>query len=588
MGWSGNLNTSNEYIKYRIGVALASQNVANNTSTVNVQVFIFRTNTGYTTSGNGTCFCKINGITYSSAISSAQKITSDGILLFNMFVDVGHNPDGSKTLDCSAWITHDRFSSVEQGYSEALPAIPRTSKPTVAILGWNLGENITISTNRASTAFTHTISYRFGNATGIIATGVEDSVNWVPPVNLATQIPSSTTGTLEIFCETVVNGQSIGTEGVNIRRDVPENVIPSFTPYVDDYENLWTRYNNKMIKTKSRFDIRFVNPSGAYGSSIVSYNIAIDGVTVSNQSSYISNFIATAGNKRITLSLTDSRGRSASWEGVYTVLDYSAPVINEFTVYRSNSQQGYDEDGSYFLATYNYSITPLDNLNGKDVSIKYKESTSAQWVDVLHKTDAYSARSTVHGIASTEKSYSFKITITDSFGTIERTINLSSAFTLIDFNSSGHGIAFGKVSEDNSFDCNLDATFKSARTKSGIDLEKVGKCTPVFGPQNKIKDVLNVTTSASSWETPDSFGYIAQEANSSDPIVNGPPVTGAFYAIREVLKVQSVNINGTTRNGCQVMVRLTETFPVAGRMWFRVYNTDSRTWTSAWKSITPS
>ena len=60
MATSSNFSTSNQYIKYRIIVTENSYSVANNTSNVTVSVRFYRTNTGYTTYGTGTVYCKIN------------------------------------------------------------------------------------------------------------------------------------------------------------------------------------------------------------------------------------------------------------------------------------------------------------------------------------------------------------------------------------------------------------------------------------------------------------------------------------------------------------------------------------------------
>ena len=63
--------TSNKYIKYRIEVTVNSQSIENNTSNITVKVWFFRTNQGYTTFGSGTCYCGINGTSYSQAITSS-------------------------------------------------------------------------------------------------------------------------------------------------------------------------------------------------------------------------------------------------------------------------------------------------------------------------------------------------------------------------------------------------------------------------------------------------------------------------------------------------------------------------------------
>lgn len=71
MPTSQNFDTSNKYIKYKIEVTVNSQSIENNTSNITVKVWFFRTNQGYTTFGSGTCYCTINGTSYSQAITSS-------------------------------------------------------------------------------------------------------------------------------------------------------------------------------------------------------------------------------------------------------------------------------------------------------------------------------------------------------------------------------------------------------------------------------------------------------------------------------------------------------------------------------------
>ena len=67
---SNNLSTSNQYIKYRIIVTETDVSIPLNRSTVTVEVQAWRTN-NYTTYGTGTCYCTVNGTTYSQSISSS-------------------------------------------------------------------------------------------------------------------------------------------------------------------------------------------------------------------------------------------------------------------------------------------------------------------------------------------------------------------------------------------------------------------------------------------------------------------------------------------------------------------------------------
>ena len=98
------------------------------TSILTHQLFVFGLMygvQGYTTYGNGTVYARINGTVYSAGIGTGQKITSSAIRLGTWDVTVGHNSDGSKSIGVSGWISHDRFSSSENGYTHALTTIPQ-------------------------------------------------------------------------------------------------------------------------------------------------------------------------------------------------------------------------------------------------------------------------------------------------------------------------------------------------------------------------------------------------------------------------------------------------------------------------------
>ena len=133
MATSNAMNTSNQYVKYTISINQNSRDINNNKSNVTVSVRFYRTNTGYTTYGSGTVYCKIDGTQYSASVGPTQKITNSGIVLFTKTLDISHNGDGKKTLTCSAWINHNApLTSSEQSYSQELTAIPRQANLTAA------------------------------------------------------------------------------------------------------------------------------------------------------------------------------------------------------------------------------------------------------------------------------------------------------------------------------------------------------------------------------------------------------------------------------------------------------------------------
>ncbi|MBO6270911.1 MAG: hypothetical protein J6N19_17415, partial [Clostridium sp.] len=115
--------------------------------------------------------------------------------------NIAGNADGTKSVSIGAVFTCYTADgrggsgwSVNASQTVTLRTIPRTS--SISMPATTMGNAGTISISRASSSFTHTLTYSFGNASGTIATKTSaTSVSWTPPTSLATQIPNSTSGT---------------------------------------------------------------------------------------------------------------------------------------------------------------------------------------------------------------------------------------------------------------------------------------------------------------------------------------------------------------------------------------------------------
>lgn len=145
MAISPYFSTTNQYIKYDIHVDETSVNEAENSSTVHVYVIVWRTNTGYTTDGAGTCYVNIDGSSYSNSWSYGEKPISyqSNNILFNKTVTIPHNPDGSKRIYVSASISHDRFSSATNGFYVDLTQINTApDAPTIFNITANNGDYV--------------------------------------------------------------------------------------------------------------------------------------------------------------------------------------------------------------------------------------------------------------------------------------------------------------------------------------------------------------------------------------------------------------------------------------------------------------
>lgn len=105
---------------------------------------------------------------------------------------------------------------------------------------------------------------------------------------------------------------------------------------------------------------------------------------------------------------------------------------------------------------------------------------------------------------------------------------------------------------------------------------------PEIAKNNIITDLLSVNINGVMNEPYMYPGSVATEDAST--LKNSPIKTGAFYTYREVFFIPNQGIVGNTYG--KTIIRLTEAYPVSGRIWTNVYNTDLNDWTG-WKSITP-
>lgn len=447
MATSGAMSTTNDKIAYKITITQNSQSVANNTSNVTVSVRVYRTNTGYTTYGTGTVYVTINGTQYTDSITTSDKITSSGIVVFSKTLNITHNADGTKTLATSARITHDQFSSSNQSYSQALTTIPRATTPTVSASSVDMGKSITISLPRASGGFDHTLTYKLGSATGTIGDNIGTSKAWTVPLSLASQIPNGTSGTVTITAKTYNGSTLIGTKTVSFTAKVPSSVVPTIgSVAVNDTNSAYATQFGSLVQGKSKAKFT-ITASGAYGSTITAYKTVIEGKTYTGATPTTS-VLTGSGNVTATITVTDSRGRTATAEKTFYRIPYTAPQITAFSVVRTDAKGAENYEGTNAKITASFAIASANSKNTNTYKIEYKAKSATTWTALKSGSGySYNESFVTGAVFDTNLAYDVRLTVSDYFGSITNTLDLSTAFTLMDFNASGRGIAFGKVSE---------------------------------------------------------------------------------------------------------------------------------------------
>lgn len=211
------------YVYYSI-----STDTANNRSTVNCGMYVV-TPSGWPIGAwkdYGGSYVGTSALTFDGGI---PNFSGTRWLVENKSFTVDHNADGTGSATI-AWKWGVRsswggFYEPSGSFTVDLPTIPRASQPTVSSNDIRMGNALTIYTNRASSAFTHTLKCTFGGVTDTIAEGVSGDYTWTIP-DMAARIHNAGSGYATITCITYNGGTHIGTKTCGITIRTPAATAP--------------------------------------------------------------------------------------------------------------------------------------------------------------------------------------------------------------------------------------------------------------------------------------------------------------------------------------------------------------------------
>lgn len=450
-------------------------NVANNTSYVTVAFDFRRTDYsyyGYNLTGDAYWNIKVD-----SQSTGNVKFTYNWSFGQNVWKEVArrsftvtHNADGKKSISMSGTIYFGAGVSpgtLTGSGSAALSTIPRATTPTLSPASQDAGSAITINLPRASSSFTHKLTYKFGNASGTIATAAGASQSWTLPASLAAQIPNTTSGTGVITCETYNGSTLIGTKTVNFTATVPSSMVPSVgTVAVSEAVAGLNAQFGAYVQHKSQLKIS-ISASGVQGSSVTAYKTEVGGRVYSGNS-FTSDPISLSGTIPVKVTITDRRGRTATKTQNVSAVAYSNPSIVSFSALRCSSDGTVNEQGTSMKITMNFGISNVGDKNTKSYVVELLKSGTTTWSKVVSGS-VYSYNSTyiADNVLSIDSSYVLRLKISDYFTTSEAKVDINTGFTLMDFRSTGKGLAFGKASEKDALEVDMNAELKKTISVAG-------------------------------------------------------------------------------------------------------------------------
>lgn len=470
------------------------RNASTNQSNVTVKMYAQSDSSSYgaynlDASGN-TVKMTVNGkqvVNKAMAMDFRNKAT---VQLASWTGAISHGSDGSKKLDCSGSFSISGSSYLSGGNiscSIQLESIPRATKPTLSDSTVGLGSAVTINISPAVSGWTHNIYYRIGTDDWVrFATGIKSNYSWTVPLGIASSYPTATKGTITIGLNTYNGSTQIGgTQTVNLDITIPASVAPSVSA-VTVSEAASGLSNFGYIQTKSKLKI-VASASGSYGSSIRSYVYDIGSQSYSGlENTYtMGEVVRDSGTVAVTVTVTDSRGRTASKTVSITVLAYSPPQITHFECSRCGDANGsVNANGQYLKVTFGYSVSPLNNKNQANCVLKYSVYDDGKWGGLTSKTEyTYSGTYiSATAILNTASTYQVGLVVTDSFGTASFYKEIGTAVRLLSYIVKRFAIAIGKIPEiDNIFDVALETIFRKKVTTNS-DLQ-------VNGDINANKDI---------------------------------------------------------------------------------------------------
>ena len=344
-----------------------------------------------------------------------------------------------------------------------IPTIPRATTPTLSASSVACGSNITINLPRHSSSFTHRISYKIGGKDkGTITTNAGTSFAWTVP-NLGSYMPNSTGVWVVLRVETMSGSTVIGYKDIGFTATAPSSWVPtaSISSIAEATANLATRFGG-YVQSKSTLRVKSAG-SGSNGSSISSYVVTIQGRKY-NGTDITSAAISASGTVPVTLTVTDSRGRTASKTQNVTVLAYSPPQITVSSVARTS------DEATTATCTYNFSIASVNSKNTKAFYIQYLNGST--WTDITRMSDVYTKSGSVtsgavFGVDATTK---VRFVAQDYFTSVIVEKEVGPTFTLMNFGAGGKSLAIGRVSDnEGTYQCALAQTHAHRTSASGTN-----------------------------------------------------------------------------------------------------------------------
>ena len=425
-GWYS--DTHGDYVYLEFSWCITDISIDNNKSTIYWQLAATRAkdNAGWVEAGGFKVV--IDGSTAYSVSTNSRIKLYKGTVITSGTKTFTHNTDGTRSFSVQIQGgIYDYAVNVTGSKTFSLETIPRAS--TISCTTANIESNPTITISRASSSFTHTITYKFGTLTGTIAnkTSATTITNWKIPPEFYAQIPNAKIGEGTLTCTTYNGSTQIGspttcklsvtTDEAKCKPTVSGTVVDKndATIAVTGDPKILVRYcstalctiNATLNKNAGKILLKTIN------------NVSVTGNTleIPNVETGIFEFYA-----------KDSREYFNSDKKEITLVPY-VKLTNDATIYRdepTNNKAILKVEGNYFKGNFGAEENAL--------TVEYRQEGEENYTPVTATIsgNSYSATVSLTELDYTQ-TFNFEVVVRDKLNRVSKTLTLQKGIPVFDW-----------------------------------------------------------------------------------------------------------------------------------------------------------
>src|SRR5699024_5923423 len=236
-----------------------------------------------------------------------------------------------------------------------------------------------------------------------------------------------TSTSFKVWVDTYSGNTKIGNNYRTLKLNVPSSVKPTVSSISAADTNSNSKALGVYVQKVSTVKLT-ASASGAYGSSIKNYEFKLGSNKRSgsgNNQSFTAGQLSSSGTVACSVTVKDSRGRTASKSVNISVQAYSPPKITKFTAVRNATT------ATTVNMTKSGSYSSLGGKNSATWKLEMKLATASTWgASGITVTDSINSFNKT-GIKS-DASYQFRLSLTDKLGSANSIVDVKTEKVLFD------------------------------------------------------------------------------------------------------------------------------------------------------------